>query len=947
MLPAPRILLSLAFLPLPLTPTSQPDAPRLRERLHALLPSSPGAPRAEVVAGARAYLDAEFAAIKDIHRAPGCGLAAAKARSAILDVLISALFERGRAAFPGVSVTLCALGGYGRCEQCPASDIDLLFLYPDRGVDTATLQKLKTALVDAVLYPLWDLRYKVGHSSRTIRETLEEAKHSVESKNAQLEARHLAGSDSLFQQFHTAYHNFARKEDPQGYLRDRLAAQVARRAKFANIVENQEPDIKNGVGGLRDQQNILWMAAIKLGVRDSDELLRIGYLSEREHRELTEAHDFLLRVRTALHLLTGRAGDLLTLDLQPEIASSLGYHHAEILPRVEMLMRDYFRHASAIHRHSRRIEQRLALGDGDPARTFSLAQILAARRFETKQAIDGLVLRGNTLTCSNREIFRHDPLRLLRVFRHAQQRRATLDFKLTGLIEESLDLLTPEIAFSAEASRIFLAIISSPGEVYPVLEQMRDLGVLGRFLPEFAQLHCLVQHEYYHRYTADVHTLLCLRQLDRLHNGEDPLGPQYLQALEESGLSTFLYAVLLLHDIGKPLGIKGHSDTGAEIAARVLARLGFPPELITHATGVIRLHLSMARVWQRFDLGDPATSEAFADRVCTRQVLSLLYVHTYCDASATAPDLWNSSKDQLHTTLYRRTLDILRARSGHSSGTPTPFPAISASDLQKLLPDADHADLVRHLGLLPADYFVARTPDEAAFHYTLVREFITHRDTAESRGEMADPVIRWHNDLALSQTAAHIVWKDAPGLFSLECAAFSLARLNIHGGRVLSRADGISINTIHVTDLNGGLVREKRTQEAFLQQMRDILAGRKDTAAAILALAAKQSSLRVIKPRAAHSIVNFRAKIYSDLQLRKTVVEVRARDRLGLLYFITDTIRAHGFDLIFARISTERDVASDTFYLRPAGTGEQNPDSYALLWRALDALVQEKASGPG
>ncbi|MFA5058257.1 MAG: [protein-PII] uridylyltransferase, partial [Opitutaceae bacterium] len=615
-------------------------------------------PAAARLAACKTFLRLESAIIRMHHDAGEPGLKIAQARAAMIDVMLGCLFDyaldsyrRARGELPS-PVCLIALGGYGRHELSPQSDIDVMFLFPSK-TKAAAVKPLQEHLVNEILYILWDCDLKVGHSTRTIDEVFVEARKDIQTKTALLESHLVAGMASLYETFAKAYRNFATTEDPKDYIASRLDDQAARRAKYGDTVFLQEPDIKNGVGGLRDYQNALWMARVKLGIERMEELLTLNYLRRKELSDFQRAYNFLLRVRNELHFISRRPTDLLDLEMQPRVAHHLGYRQHDLLQRVEDFMEDYYRHAQAIYRISKIVENRLALAlkenDGS---LLSFREVLRLRRFERTKQIDGFLLRGRELAAGSPTVFAEDPPRLIRVFRHCQQLGATPDFNLTALIRESLPLMTRRVMESADANISFRAILEEAGSVFPTLHLMHELGVLGRFIPAFDRLTCLVQHEFYHRYTADIHTLNAIRELDRVFTEAEPIALKYRKALHETTAPTLLYLILLLHDIGKAIAIKDHSESGVRLAGPILERFQIDAKSREIVTFIIKNHLIMARFWQRHNVDDPQSAAAFADLVGDAEKLRYLYVHTFCDARGTAASLWNGYKDTLHTTLF-------------------------------------------------------------------------------------------------------------------------------------------------------------------------------------------------------------------------------------------------------------------------------------------------------
>jgi [protein-PII] uridylyltransferase len=895
----------------------------------------------------KAYLKKASLALRARHAAGASGLEIAHERSHTIDEMLTHLFDaavdtyvRTHGQMPA-PVSLLALGGYGRQELSPLSDIDVMFLFPSK-TKPAVAKPLQEHLTQEILYLLWDCGLKVGHSTRTVDEVFVEARKDIQTKTALLESRLIAGSSKLAETFAQAYRSYYTSEDPKGYIAARLDDQAQRRAKYANTVFNQEPDIKNGVGGLRDYQNAVWMARVKLGISTIDELATQNYLRADDLAEFRHAYDFLLRVRNELHFMSTRPTDMLNLDVQPPVAQNLGYPEVELLPRVEHFMQDYYRCAQAIFRVSKLVEDRLALSIGrgadGAAGTTSFRDALRATRFQRTKKIDGFILRGRELAAEKPTVFADDPVRLIRVFRHCQQLECTLDFHLAQLIRESLPLLTPAVASLPDASVSFRAILSEVGAVQPVLSRMHELGVLGRFIPEFEALTCLVQHEYYHRYTADVHTLNAIRELDRIFTEAEPITLKYRGVLHETSDPALLYLTLLLHDIGKAEAIRGHAESGVRLAAPLLERFGVSPEGREIVLFVIKNHLVMARFWQKRDVDDPKTATAFAELVCDAEKLRHLYVHTFCDARGTAADLWNSYKDTLHTTLYRSTLERLKLGAALDASYDEKKKMTQQELISKSIPGISADEINAHFGLLPDRYFIHTDASEIALHIQMVNQLFKSITTADSVGTLR-PVIEWKDDLNRSLTVVNVVTWDRAGLFYKLAGAFSVAGLSILGAKVISRTDHIAIDTFYVVEPGRGVVQSASAQEKFARTIEAALVGNNDLYPEILSQAKKIASSRYLSSptgEALHSSFPPTVEVYHELSMQRTIVEIQARDQIGLLYRLAKIISDHGFDITFARIGTERGVAIDTFYIEPANHESIDTNDRLLVLR--DAL---------
>jgi [protein-PII] uridylyltransferase len=911
---------------------------------HLILPED--APPAERLAACKAYLQTETAELRARHVAGASGLELVHARATTIDHLIQQLFDAGLAGYtrahgkPPAPVSLVALGGYGRSELSPLSDVDVMFLFPAKTKPDA-IKPFLEQLSNSILYPLWDSGLKVGHSVRNVDEVFTEARKDIQTLTALLESRLVAGSTTLYETFAQAYRAFSTTEDPRSYIAARLDDQAQRRAKYGGTVFLQEPDLKNGVGGLRDYQNALWMSRVKLGITRIEELATQNYLRAEELAEFTQAYDFLLRVRNELHFLVARATDLLDLDLQPRVAEHLGYRESNLLVRVEHFMQDYYRSAQSIFRISKLVESRLALTIGRDAQgaKISFRESLLASRFRRTKRFDGFILRGSELATESPQVFKDDPVRLIRVFRHRQQLDCELDFHLTNLVRESAPLLTAEVLMSPDANVSFRAILSEAGAVFPTLNLMHECGILGRFIPEFNGLTCLVQHEFYHRYTADVHTLEAIRQLDLIFTEAEPITLKYREALHETDDPALLYLTLLLHDIGKAAGIKGHADKGVELAAPILQRLGVSPEGRELVGFVIKNHLAMARFWQTRDVDDPKTAAAFADLVGDAERLRNLYVHTFCDARGTAASLWNSYKDTLHTRLFRTTLDHLSLGEAVQATYEKRKHMTQQELIARKMPGISSDEIVAHFGLLPERYFIQTDADEIALHVRMVNRLLKSIAAADSVGSLK-PVIEWQDDLNRSLTVVNVVTWDRAGLFYKLAGAFSVAGLSILGAKIISRTDHIAIDTFYVVEPGRGVVQNTTAQETFARTIEAALVSNKDLYPDIVAQAKKHAASRytvAANGEALHTSFPPTVEVYHELAMQRTIVEIQARDQIGLLYRLAKIISDQGFDITFARIGTERSVALDTFYIESSDPAQ--PIDTARLQTLRDTLM--------
>jgi [protein-PII] uridylyltransferase len=542
-------------------------------------------------------------------------------------------------------------------------------------------------------------------------------------------------------------------------------------------------------------------------------------------------------------------------------------------------------------------------------------------------------------------VFKEDPERLIRVFRHCQQLKGKPDFELESLIQESLPLLTNKVINSPRANVSFRAILQESGLVFPILEQMHELGVLGRFVPEFGRLTCLVQHEYYHRYTADVHTLHTLRELDRIFSARDPKLEKYREALHQLPHPTALYLILFLHDVGKAFGVAGHAEAGAEMARHVLARMQVDRKIWDTVTFIIEKHLLMARIWQKHDIDDPQTIFSFAEQVQDADRLTLLYVHTFCDARGTANTLWNSYKDTLHSRLYRATLEHLTDGSDlaqkHAERKEMTLRDISAKKVRGI----SREEIQAHYAQLPERYFVHTDSDEIILHIQMVNRLFATIATSSSVGSLV-PVIEWKDDIDRSLTVVHVVTWDRAGLFSKLAGAFAKAGLSILSAKAISREDHIAIDTFFVVEPNQGPVASEIRKATFEKALEESLIHDRDLLPEIKKEAQKHA-LRVWgrEEDFLQAPIAAQVEVYEDEVLQRTVVEVQANDRIGFLYEVSRAIFQAGFSIAFARIATERNLAIDTFYIEKMDGGigmDEAPDLEGLREALLKVVAPEK-----
>ena len=872
------------------------------------------------------------------HRKGDSGFRLTRARAVIIDVLIQNLYDYAQEIAVEVvgklrPMCILATGGYGRGELCPHSDIDLMFLY-SKSTGGKTQEALKETMTREILYPLWDSGLKVGHASRDLKEALAEAQNDIRNKNSMLDARFICGNRKMSESFLEKFLKHCRRHEPEKYLQMLHSHQKERRIEKQSTVFLQAPDVKSGAGGLRDYQGVLWMAKVKFGNRGLEELIRRKYLTEQEANSYSEAYSFLLRVRNELHFLSKRPVDILHLEKQPEVAAGLGYKEEDIFRRVEIFMSDYYSNARTISQITGILEQRMVYATAGSTSKLSFRKVLSAYRSDPVQNVDGFELLNDQLGSSNLQVFDEDPERILRLFRHSQRLSASLSPDLRSLVRNRLSLIDSTLINSPSANVTFRSILQEIGNVSPTLCEMHELGVLGRFIPEFGRLSCKVQHDLYHRFTADIHVLHCITVLDEVFQGKREDAQQYLKAIRKNEVPGLLYLILFLHDLGKDEGPKGHCERGVEIGISLLKRLGISEEMHDRILFVIRNHLEMVRFANKFDLDDPEAIDVFAKFVVGEQRLRFLYAHTYCDANATAPDLWNAHKEELHTQLYTNTIAVLEGKRA-----PMDPEAIKNSYMDLEIQGVTKAELRKHLDQVPIRYFSHSGREEVALHVSMLHQFVAENSN------MASEIINWRNDVRRTLTVIDIITRDQVGLFEKITGAISVAGLNILGARAVTRNDGIAIDAFYVEAENSGFVNDEKTKDFCESSIHSFLRGTSSPDQKLSELRKKIDRNRLFTNREKlGEKIPSQVDVYRDVNLGRTIVEVKAPDQVGLLHLLAKTISKCNFDIEFARIATEQGIATDIFHIVSNDSANKtDPARFLDLREKLsEALSEEK-----
>ena len=910
--------------------------PNLIEKIEASaaarLALPPGRLPSEELPRFRNFLKIESHRLKIRHWAGTSGGEICRARAALIDILLRYMWEAARNSFSPQAqrefppLAIVALGGYGRGELNPHSDIDFMFLHSGQVVSASKPLPYLSKLMDSILYPLWDLGFKVGHSVRTIGECVAAAnstndKKSMETKTSLIEARLVVGDVRLFERFQKTVTAKCVDGHEAAYIAARTEDQAARREKFGNSATMQEPNIKNGCGGLRDFQNLHWMAFFKYRTRSLAEMEKRGFIRPAERKQLETAYGFLLSVRNELHYQTHRPVDVLSKNLQPAVALALGYTDRSPGRRIEQFMRDLYRHFRNIYLITRMLEERLALAP--PSRRLSSIRRLIPRRFlpgSAEQIVDGFKFVGAQIHTANPRVFRDQPRRLMRVFLHAQQRGLRLHPDLAQMIRAELSLVDRAFRHDPHVRDTFLEILNQRGNVAPALRAMHEVGLLGKYLPEFGKLTCLVQHEFYHQYAADEHTLICLAKLDQVWNAQQPPFDKYAEVFHNIDRPFILYLALLLHDSGKAYP-GNHSLTGGQLVLNVSRRLGLDGAIAHSLRLVIEHHLTMAQTSQRRDLESPEVIQSFAKQIQTADNLRMLTLHTFADSLATSDKLWNGFKDSLLWALHHKTMNVLLGGTDFIRLEETQRELL-ADEVGRMMPRSFREDeLAAHFAMLPSRYYQIHAAKEVLADLALAHRFM-HLQLADDERAL-EPIVAWHNEPDRAYTSAKICTWNRSGLFSKIAGTFTAAGINILSAQIFSRADGIVLDTFYVTDAcTGGLVN-KDERERFEAILRRALTEDKFD---LHAMIARQRPIRAPYQMLEGEGIPTRISFDNHSSSNRTVIDIETEDCVGILYTISEALSEVGLDISLAKIATEKGAVVDSFYVSEAN-GEKVRES--------------------
>jgi [protein-PII] uridylyltransferase len=872
------------------------DAEQIRASLDKLAAASEDANdlRKSAVALLReAQRDGRAAIAAAFEAAPDAARPLTRSYTYLTDGLVTAALHLAQAHLhqlsnptEGERIALIAVGGYGRGEMAPFSDVDLLFLTPYKITPWAE------SVIESMLYVLWDLKLKVGHSSRTIKDCLRLGSEDFTIRTSLLEHRFLAGDRELAAELKKRL----RKDLFAVTGRDFVEAKLEEREK-RHIKHGQryvvEPNVKEGKGGLRDLQSLFWIAKYISGVEDAAELVDLGVFRPEEYARFVRAEGFLWAVRSHLHLIAGRPTEQLTFDMQVLVAERMGYQDRAGRRGVELFMQDYFRNATAVGDLTRIFLTDL---EAKHLKTGPLLERIFRRKPRVKP---GYSVVHNRLNIERPKTFLKDKLNILRLFEEGLRTGMLIHPDAMRLIRANLDLIDDEMRNDREAQRIFLDLMLKHGNPERALRRMNELGVLAAFIPEFEPIVAMMQFNMYHSYTVDEHIIQCIAQLAKIEKGEliESL-PVASGILKEGVNRKVLYVALLLHDIGKGRA-EDHSQLGAQIARHVAPRLGLTKSEVDTVEWLVRYHLLMSDMAQKRDIADPRTVRDFCKAVQTVKRLDLLCVLTVCDIRGVGPNTWNNWKAALIRALYRQARRALE--TGMEDLNRENRGAEAKKLLREALPDWPKATLKRETKRHYDPYW-------QGLHVTAHVDFAHMLRKMDEDGDDAQILINLYPDEDRDATRACFVMQDHPGIFARVAGALALVGANVVDARSYTTKDGYVTDAFWIQDAEGNPYDASR-----LPRLRQMI--HKTLHGEVVARDALKTRDKIKKREKAFNVAthitfdNEGSDIY-------TIIEVDTRDRPGLLYDLARTLSAMNVYIANAVIATYGEQVVDTFYVK-------------------------------
>lgn len=809
------------------------------------------------------------------------GYELARERTEIVDEFIKrALSRYGYPELKGVSIV--ALGGYGREELSPYSDIDLLFLHKKGS------KGLAEEVVERLLYLLWDTKMDVGNCTRSLEECRELSmdRNDVTILSSLLDSRFICGDRALYDELENEIYGEVLPKISHDFIRRKIDERDVRGERYGKTLYILEPNVKEGRGGLREFQTAMWIAQASYKAKSFEEVLQRGFVSEREYGTIRKCLNFLMLVRAQLHYQAKKREDNLSFDLQVQVAKSFGYRDGK-LRAVEKFMRIYYLRAAVLVQQSRRLTEKCT-------RAY-------ARRRLAKRAIHldhGFTIRGKYLSVTSRNVFSEDFCNFLRAFEYADRHSVEFTEYLELLMAEQATRIDEKVRNDPEFNRMFLRLLRFGKDVSKMLLKMNEMRLLGRFIPEFGKIVCMVQFDSYHVYTVDIHSIFMVREIERLINYEYEEKFPFLTKVAETLVKRHvLFLACLFHDMGKGQG-GGHAQKGAAMIPKIAERMGLSASDAEQLEFLVRHHLAMVHFSQRRDLDDPVVLNRLAKSIPDQETLSLLYLLTFADIRSVGPDVWKDWTGMLLQELYVKTLRQMSAGTYRRKTDEEWMQKMTSDIVADAAGEIPERKVTKILKKMPLSYFSQFSRQNILRHVKLLNSI---------EGKFATEVIHYEEYDEFTVCAP-----DKKGIFSEFCGVLSANGLNILGARIVTTLDKRAFDVFYVERTD--YLTEEEYGEVWKKvdkSLSKVLDGDVEVDGLVDRRKRNYSSYGRKIPEYPPEIV-----FDNESSDKATVIEVYAHDREGLLYSITKTISEMNLSIDYAKISTRADQVADTFYVR-------------------------------
>ena len=863
------------------------------------------------------FIKNEEANILERHQKGAGGLEIASARANLIDTILNVMFQavlakHGEGNKPP-KLALVAQGGYGRAHLNPSSDLDLLFILPQ---PAHKIPAVVTSIIEEILYILWDGGFKVGHACRSISECIAEARKDQQNKTAMMDARLIVGDQKLYDKFKDKFNRECTTKAQDAFFDLRREDLRRRHAKYSRTVFLQEPHVKESCGGLRDYQNVLWVARAKRGYTSLEELVEAKIITKSTSQQFKEGYDFLHRVRNELHYENGRGTDILTLRLQGVVATNFHYPQKTILRRCEEFMRDYYRHTRAIYTHSTSLMEYFEIESQEKSGNTFLGIELSKKQSKIEK-FDGFFSKNGRLFIEDLKVFDKDPHKLMKLFQHCQLRSLELSPQARRYIHEASRAINKSFRYNTKNRETFRSILEKKGQVARILRLMHRTKVLDNYMPEFGAMDCLVQHEFFHRYTADEHTLRCIDMLDILTDPPmdgDPDRSLYRQLLSDVEDPYALYLALILHDSGRAENVREHIDGSTILADKVCKRLQVTGGRRTLLMFLVDHHLTFWRYATSRNLDDVSVIEEFAGIMKDRTNLDTLLLFTWADSNGTNDEAWSPWKESLMLQLYKSTREWMKNGKEKFKADLTDQKNNLKEGCRKTLSAKYHEEMERHFELMPSAYFRFRISKNIAIHIKAMKKFLdSDQASAENTFECN---ISWIDRDDRSHTELVVAAWNRPLLLEKVCCSLAAQNINIIGADVYTRKDGVVCDIFQVCTADHTPVNSERDRKRVLDTFRSINKDLDDLATYQPEKYLKKKK-NILRADSSEGGIPFPTRVYisNDLSPECTAITIQALDSIGLLHDLFSAISDIGLVTVHARICTEKGAAMDTIYV--------------------------------